>query len=756
MSFGFSPSDVIKLLEVSTRVYIAFKDANENSEAQVEALVREFTTFHQCLTELDELMKEYGKPLPFPCKDFEVTLEKCERSLEPYAENLVDKKMGIRKFLYTIKYMGKEKEIEGLRKQISGHYQALHMCISFLQLRLHLDATKQTQRLLDAPPFRAMSLGGRSYTNNALGSSSQGTPLALPAPDEHPLYSEWRIFDRWLQSEDDRVAQEAGLTRPLSLGDTPAAAPSGDVETAAILYHLRRQVDDAILIEENRVKRTTAEKRSHLAPSDAMKQKVRGMPPAPQRTYTLDTEHSGNFSGFEQHHMSSSSTTIRPGSSTPLSPVPPSGSPRIESSYFSSMDWAQSPTDTTITHDIGNNRSSVSTTRSSFSNSPDSRLSVSGLGLSTAGTTPESALSRPLRHRLSVTSLATIALGEGAMEWNSLCRKVQVERQSAEHVHGRERIVVETKECDVHWRYREDTGISLRTLYRSSKDNKPRPWTMQHFPATGPSIPLTTTYADGEVSVDFPRGSFGKLDKHWTEIKYTFNGYDSAEKFQTLLYTNNGTDSAELKYDRPILSISSNKNSPECRGRNLRLWRRSETHLEQNGPVTFNALVLLFYTSALDKGHWVEEPHYAFEWLADSIFKKDSDKLTLVFSKDPAKWTSDKLFQRRKSSNSSVASNPATPRSPTFSRKRNDSMEIPGMARSGTDVSVASSAISITSRSVFGRSNGSVSSRAGNLNRFGYSELDIKFQNREDRRAFLDVWKEYVKPLGANATTSCG
>lgn len=109
-------------------------DANENSEAQVEGLVREFTTFHFCLTELGELMKEYGKPLPFPCKDFEITLAKCEKTLEPYAEHLVDKKMGIKKILYTIKYMGMEKEIDGLRKQITGHYQALHMCISFLQL----------------------------------------------------------------------------------------------------------------------------------------------------------------------------------------------------------------------------------------------------------------------------------------------------------------------------------------------------------------------------------------------------------------------------------------------------------------------------------------------------------------------------------------------------------------------------------------------------------------------------------------------
>lgn len=109
-------------------------DANEISEAQVEGLVREFTTFHACLTELGKLMTEYGKPLPFPCKDFETTLRKCEKTLDPYAEHLVDKKMGIKKMIYTVRYMGMEKEIDGLRKQITGHYQALHMCISFLQL----------------------------------------------------------------------------------------------------------------------------------------------------------------------------------------------------------------------------------------------------------------------------------------------------------------------------------------------------------------------------------------------------------------------------------------------------------------------------------------------------------------------------------------------------------------------------------------------------------------------------------------------
>lgn len=594
-----------------------------------------------------------------------------------------------------------------------------------------------------------MSLGGRAYTTNTLGHSAQNPPLALEAPDEHPLYSEWRVFDRWLQGEDERIAQEAGLARPLSLGDTPAATPSGDLQTAAVLYHLRRQVDDAILIEENRDKRMTAEKRSHLAPSDAMKTKVRSMPPAPHRTYTIDTDFSGDYTGFDQHRMSSSSATLRPVPHTPSPTASPTGSPRIETSYFGSIDWAHSPTQGEMSHDLGRT-SSVSTNRSSLSNSPNSRLSVSGLGISTAGTTPESAITQDSRNRLSITSLLTIALGEGALEWNSLCRKVQVERKLLAHIKGKESTITESKECDVHWRYREDAGITLRALYRSSKDNKVKPWTVQHFPATGPSIPLTTTYPDGEVSVDFPRGSFGKLEKHCNNIKYTFSGNDSAEKFQTLLYTNNGTDAAELKYDRPVHTISSNKHPTECRARNLRLWQRSETHLDENGPVTVDVLVLLFYTSALEeKGHWVEEPHYAFEWLNESTYKKDSDKLTLLFSKDPAKWTTDKLFQRRKSSNGPTSNE--APKSPSiFSRKRNDSMEIPQLKRSGTQASFTSSAVSIkSSRSIYGRSTGS--SRTGNLNRFGYSELEIRFQNKKDRRAFLDIWKVYIKPLGATA-----
>lgn len=110
------------------------KAANDNSEAQVAGLVREFTNFHQCLLELSELMQEYGKKLPFPYLDFQETLKRCQDTIEPYANHLVDRRMSMKKALYIIKYIGKESEIENLRNTITGHYQALQMCISFLQL----------------------------------------------------------------------------------------------------------------------------------------------------------------------------------------------------------------------------------------------------------------------------------------------------------------------------------------------------------------------------------------------------------------------------------------------------------------------------------------------------------------------------------------------------------------------------------------------------------------------------------------------
>ncbi|KAF2003570.1 hypothetical protein P154DRAFT_96034 [Amniculicola lignicola CBS 123094] len=730
MSFGVSPSDVIKLVEFSTRVYVAFKDANDNSEAQVEGLVREFSAFHHCLLELDELMKEYGKPLPFPYLDFRETLKKCETTLEPYSNHLVDnRRMTFKKFLYTIKYIGKEKEIDGLRKQINGHYQALHMCISFLQLRLHLEATKQTQRLLDSTPFRSISFSGQTYTNGAFAGNSRPSPHALPPPSEaEQLYKDWQVFNRWLKSEDDRVALEAGhtLSRPLSLGDSPAIAPSGDAETAAVLYHLRRELEDAILIEENRAKRVAVEKRTNLSPSDAVRQEIRTMPNIPQRTFTVDTDFSGNFSRFHNPTMIDSTSTLL------ASPIAsPNASPRIDQGYFHSIDYGSPPLDI-------QRSPSVSTAHTDFSTSPESRFSVSQA--STVGTTPED---RPLRSQPSASSIATFILGEGALSWNVLCNKVEVERSTTKSI--------DSRKCSLHWRYREDHGLSIRAVYKDDR-RKVQTWTTQQFPATGPSIPLTTSYCEGNVSIDFPRKSYGRLDKGCTDIKYTCRDSETAKILQTLLYTNNRKDQAELLFDRSVMTISSDKNKPECRNKNLRLWRKTELQEGLNGMVAVEVLFILFYTSALaeDRGHWVEEPHYVFQWLDESVYKKSSEKLTLIFSKEPGKWTRHKLFKGARKSSRGANETSSSSETALTTLQRQPTVSSMGttfntLQRQSTVSSVASSAMSIKSSksSIFGGP-----SRISSLNRFGYSELEIKFQNKTDRKDFVNVWKEYVKPLG--------
>lgn len=393
-------------------------------------------------------------------------------------------------------------------------------------------------------------------------------------------------------------------------------------------------------------------------------------------------------------------------------------------------------------------RSSVLTTRSSISLAPDVLQSPStGLGIVvTPHTSPESAFSQTYRTMLATPSLVSFALPDSALQLSRLSHKVLIECTPAERPHGKEKIITQKKWCDVFWSHREDGGILLKSVYRSDKSDKIRTWVTQNFPSLGPSIPLTTTI-DGEVSVDFPRGSFGKLDKQWTDVKYTFLDWESSIPFQTLLYTNNNKDAAKLLFDRPVRNIGSDKNKSECRGRNLRLWLRPETHIQLGEFVTADVLILLFYTSCREeKGHWVEEPHYAFEWLSESIYTKSTDKLSLVFSTDPKRWTSDKLFKGRKSSRDSTNSDgPASP----VSDKRKDSMEIPGITRSGTGGSTASSAASIrTTRTFFSRSRSS--SRIGNANSGGYSKLEIEFQGSKDRRAFLDVWKKYVKPLGSS------
>src|SRR2546423_7933487 len=68
---GWSAGDVIKIIEVSTTLYSAFRDGYKNSENQVQLLVKEFMRFHEFLQKLAQLLRKYERPLPFGYEDFE-------------------------------------------------------------------------------------------------------------------------------------------------------------------------------------------------------------------------------------------------------------------------------------------------------------------------------------------------------------------------------------------------------------------------------------------------------------------------------------------------------------------------------------------------------------------------------------------------------------------------------------------------------------------------------------------------------------
>lgn len=243
---------------------------------------------------------------------------------------------------------------------------------------------------------------------------------------------------------------------------------------------------------------------------------------------------------------------------------------------------------------------------------------------------------------------------------------------------------------------------------------------------------MTTSFSDGDVAIDFPRNSHGRLAKGFTDIKYVLGNTDSSIKLQTLLYTNNGKEKAELLFDRPIITISSDLNKPECRGKNVRLWKKEETQVGLNGLESADVLLLLFYTSALpeEKAHWVEEPHYMFQWLDESVYSKSSKQLQLVFSKEPSKWTRDKVFRR-----SSRPSGGAGKEGECLSTRASSAASV---------VSSSRASVKSNNRSMFGRErHGAVRT----LNRFGYSDLEIKFQNEDDCKAFLDIWKGFVRRL---------
>jgi hypothetical protein len=87
--------------------------------------VREVQIFAQSLLELEELMRDFGRQLPFPVEDFERTLSNCEAKLRSYKEGTV---------AWKVTFVGKVSELANLRKEITGNCRTLHICIHFLQL----------------------------------------------------------------------------------------------------------------------------------------------------------------------------------------------------------------------------------------------------------------------------------------------------------------------------------------------------------------------------------------------------------------------------------------------------------------------------------------------------------------------------------------------------------------------------------------------------------------------------------------------
>ena len=135
---GLSAGDVIKLLEVSAQIYSAFRDASKNSPNQVQLLVKEFKRFHEFLGLLAQLLKKYGRPLPFGYEDFQKTLEDCQKFLQPYADALIDRKKSVPYVWQTLKFANEKEDVDRLRKQVDGHVQSLNLYIGYLQLYVRM------------------------------------------------------------------------------------------------------------------------------------------------------------------------------------------------------------------------------------------------------------------------------------------------------------------------------------------------------------------------------------------------------------------------------------------------------------------------------------------------------------------------------------------------------------------------------------------------------------------------------------------
>jgi len=593
----------------------------------------------------------------------------------------------------------------------------------------NLEQAKRTQRLLDSTPIRSAS---RLSMSNTLHGDISDQDLTR----DLQRVNEW--FERGLLSETvsrrqsyrDSLAPD-DASRRSSYHESPLIPPNSTRSSREILSPGYADKDLAELYQLKRGLEDVLQERQQRRPQETQQRRPLG----DKRRATVDSVHSDDVESLAESVETiriARSRSLQPNLSPGQSNFPPP-SPLPEHSHFPSSPgeeelqtnpWTEQPSpsglgifDPVNWNSPAHERNSIATTPSTFSTAS----LFSHPGYSTARTTPED---RPLRRRLSSSSLASLALGPSALTWTLLCSKVQVERTTGS--------AAQTHECNLFYRYNKSLGLSLKSMYRSRSSPNPKIWITQDFPASGAALPLTTTHPDGDTSMEFPKRNFEKLSQKCTDIKYTFSNPESSKLFQTLLYTNGKMD-AELLFDRPILRIHTNKRKDECRGKNIRLWLRTEKQSTRNGIADVEVLMLVFYTSARDEieARWVEEPHYVFEWIEESVYKKkNTDKVKFVFSKEPGRWRPDKIFrQRRKSSNTGAV---VEGNSPPLSRSNTAPLFLSSTTPAPTQ----------SQSSFFGTS----TPTRTDLNRYGYSELEIKFQSVKDRNEFLEIWRKYVKP----------
>ncbi|OCK82251.1 hypothetical protein K432DRAFT_229778 [Lepidopterella palustris CBS 459.81] len=737
--FGWSPGDLVKLIELSTRVYSALADAQKNSSNQVKLLVKEFNRFHEFLKALSRLLERYGRPLPFGSDDFKETLKECEKFIQPYADALIDRRPSITYAYHAVKFVSEDKDVERLRKQVDGHVQSLKLYIGYLTLELQLEAEQQGQLLsrnhsviqpiaeesaLDfSQPYesqpRKRPRTSKAQSFAAPSQSEERNAVALPDPESEDLCQELLRFKQYLEAKDDKGARRIG-----------------EHEGSSALSHLRREVDIALERAENRAKRVTAEEIAQRAAALVM----RGQ----------SSPNDDEVRGYENRMPITTSTGCNANELRPVKSFGTMPRPRRADSH-ATYDSAIADV---YTHDVSNptsptalnrratddpdldtlyqnprNRSSMPSPRMPSPRIPprmpspraipsprppsvdSSRVSYASSGKSsdmpfqwpTNPSFPNTPMTSPPSKALQPEPIGTFAkldLPPAALDWTCISDNAKIEYRNTKGRQG-------PSPCIINHAFRFNRGLSIRAVLKSDKGfiDQDKDIIKQEFPNGQTPIPLAVHNLknEKEVFISFPQGLCGYIGESKVLItQYTLQGEDS-KAFQSILY------GQELMFSKNIRAIHSDKYKEECKTQSLRLWKNE------------GVLTLLFYTNTRpekknDPHCWVEEPHTAFERLKDSEISKKTDKLTLRFSRKPKEHEKSKL---------------------KFGAKdKGKNCDDQSMRRISTFSTVSSASSTI-----------SVSSNVRTINRHGFNWLEIEFKSREDRKLFVDVWQAHVPRL---------